>query len=105
MAINYFHLGRRPSAIFIVMGALTVTAGATYLMPDSPPPLVAMLMPLLLAGLTGLIAESLQQNDFKEHVKQGGKKGSLWIAVAVGIVSGGCLLGLSILAKSLPTPP
>ena len=98
MAVNYFHLGRRLSAIFIVMVALTVTAGLIYLMPDSPRFSVAtVLLPFLLAAVTGLIAERLQENDFKEHVKQGGRKGSLWIASAVGLAFAVFQFGIAIL--------
>ena len=98
MAVNYFHLGRRLSAIFIVMVALTVTAGIIYLMPDSPRFSVAtVLLPFLLAAVTGLIAERLQENDFKEHVKQGGRKGSLWIASAVGLAFAVFQFGMAIL--------
>lgn len=105
MAANYFHLGRRLSAIFIVVGSLTVTAGVMYLTPDSPPPLVTMLLPILLAGGTGLIAESLQENDFKEHVKHGGKKGSLWIASAVGLVFLAFYLVMAILGGAFSSSP
>lgn len=106
MATNYFHLGRRLPAIFIVLGTLTFTAGVSYLLPDSSHFSFSIFaLPFLLAAFTGLIAERLQDKDFKEHVQQGGRKGSMWIASAVGLAFAGFQLVMAILGGAFSSSP
>src|SRR5262249_29178774 len=103
LAINERRLGRAPAALWsIVLGALGSLAllGIAFVLPDNfPSP------PLGIGSIVAMraVAQQRQQALVQAHVVAGGKRGSSWVAVGVGLASLAAILvplfvGLLVLA-------
>jgi hypothetical protein len=88
LALKYWRLGESKSAWLTILGGCVATAAllaVAFLLPDGFPSfLVSVASVVAMAKLAG----SLQGESVTQHLANGGRKGSAWVATGLGILSG-----------------
>jgi hypothetical protein len=109
MAVNYRRLGKEVNAAVAFLAGLAVTILAIVSGNLIPTDALYALPVILLVAMRG-IAQALQGSAVQQHVSQGGKLGSRWIAFGLGIGSlavilGGLFVLLVIQQVAMPSSP
>ena len=89
MAVNFFRLGRSQAAGVTIFCSVLVTIGvilAAFMLPELGPTgnLVYVVPQLILAGV---IANAFQGEEIQQHIRQGGRVVSAWIAFLIGLAT------------------
>ncbi len=102
MAVNDNRLGRAGRAVTFLLVAIVVTAVVILISWNIPGSASFLIGLVLMMGMAQL-AVSTQGNAVKEHVAQGGRLGSRWIAFGVGMAFFAALTGVVVVTVVLPS--